>query len=109
MLILSASPWFWQAVFRPCQTVESMRAAKEACFMFAPAPTIRECDLQNCRMIPILGIVIVLGAIAGGYLMEHGKFALLMQPAELVIILGSAIGTVVIANPIPTLIRIGKG
>ena len=60
-------------------------------------------------MISILGIVIVFGAIAAGYLMEHGKFAVLFQPAELIIILGAAIGTVVISNPLPTLIRIGKG
>jgi chemotaxis protein MotA len=60
-------------------------------------------------MISILGIVIVLGAIAGGYLMEHGKLLVLLQPAELVIILGAAIGTVVVANPLPTLIRLGKG
>src|SRR5215510_1039180 len=60
-------------------------------------------------MISILGIVIVLGAIAGGYAMEHGKFAILMQPAELVIIFGAAIGTLVIANPVPTLVRIAKG
>jgi chemotaxis protein MotA len=60
-------------------------------------------------MISIIGIVIVLGAIASGYLMEHGKFAVLFQPAELVIIFGAAIGTVVVANPLPTLIKIGKG
>ena len=60
-------------------------------------------------MISIIGIVIVLGAIAGGYLMEHGKFAVLMQPAELVIIFGAAVGTVVIANPIATLKRIIDG
>jgi hypothetical protein len=60
-------------------------------------------------MIPIIGIVIVLGAIASGYMMEHGKFAVLFQPAELVIIFGAAIGTVVVANPLPTLIKIGNG
>jgi chemotaxis protein MotA len=60
-------------------------------------------------MIPILGIVIVLGAIAGGYFMEHGKFAVLMQPAELVIIFGAALGTVVIANPMSTLKRMVAG
>ena len=60
-------------------------------------------------MISILGIVIVLGAICGGYMMEHGKFAVLFQPAELVIIFGAAVGTVVVANPLPTLIRIGNG
>src|SRR5438445_8049563 len=60
-------------------------------------------------MFSIIGILIVLGAIAAGYSMEHGNFKVLMQPAELVIILGAAIGTVVIANPLPTLIKIGKG
>ncbi len=60
-------------------------------------------------MISIIGIVIVLGAIAAGYMMEHGKFMVLFQPAELVIIFGAAIGTVVIANPLPVLIQIGQG
>jgi chemotaxis protein MotA len=41
--------------------------------------------------------------------MEHGKFLVLMQPAELLIILGAAIGTLVVANPLPLLIRIGQG
>lgn len=60
-------------------------------------------------MISLIGIVIVLGAIAGGYLMEHGNIKVLVQPAELIIILGAAIGTVVTANPLPILIRLGKG
>jgi chemotaxis protein MotA len=60
-------------------------------------------------MIAIVGIVIVLGAIAGGYLMEHGKLLVLMQPAELIIILGAAIGTVIVGNPLPTLMQIVKG
>src|SRR5579863_5862981 len=60
-------------------------------------------------MISLLGILIVLGAIAGGYLMEHGKLLVLFQPAELVIIAGAAMGTVVVANPLPVLVRIVKG
>jgi len=60
-------------------------------------------------MISIIGIVIVLGAITGGYLMEHGKLAVLLQPAELIIIFGAAVGTVVVANPLPTLRRILQG
>ena len=61
------------------------------------------------QMFAIIGIVIVLGAIAAGYTMEHGNFKVLIQPAELVIIFGAAVGTVVIANPLPTLIKIGEG
>ena len=49
-------------------------------------------------MFAIIGILVVIGAIVGGYLMEHGKLLVLMQPAELVIIGGSALGTVLIAN-----------
>jgi chemotaxis protein MotA len=60
-------------------------------------------------MIAIIGIVIVLGAIAGGYLMEHGNLLVLMQPAELLIILGSSIGTVIVGNPLPTLMKIVSG
>src|SRR5262245_3161404 len=60
-------------------------------------------------MISIVGILVVLGSIAGGYLMEHGNLKVRMQPAELVIVFGAAVGTVVVANPLPTLTRIAKG
>jgi chemotaxis protein MotA len=51
-------------------------------------------------MFVIIGLIVVIGAILGGYLMEHGKIAVLLQPAELVIILGAGIGSVLIANPV---------
>lgn len=51
-------------------------------------------------MFSIIGIVVVFGAIVAGYLMEKGNLLVLMQPAELVIIGGAAIGTVLIANPL---------
>lgn len=60
-------------------------------------------------MFVIIGIVVVFGAIIAGYLMEHGKLLVLLQPAELVIIFGAAVGTVFIANPLPVLIKMGKG
>src|SRR5712691_10642363 len=59
-------------------------------------------------MISIIGILIVFGAIVAGYLMEHGKLLVLMQPAELVIIFGAAVGTVLIANPVPVVIKMVK-
>ncbi len=59
-------------------------------------------------MISILGIAIVLGCIVGGYLMEHGILKVLVQPAELLIIFGSAAGAVIAANPLPVLIRTAK-
>jgi chemotaxis protein MotA len=51
-------------------------------------------------MFVIIGIVVVFGAVVAGYLMEHGNLKVLIQPAELVIIGGAAIGTVLIANPL---------
>ena len=60
-------------------------------------------------MFAIVGIVVVFGAIIGGYLMEHGKLMVLMQPAELVIIFGAAIGTVLVANPLAVVIKMLKG
>ena len=60
-------------------------------------------------MFVIIGIFVVLGAIVGGYLLEHGNLLVLVQPAELVIIGGAALGTLLIANPLPTVITILKG
>jgi chemotaxis protein MotA len=60
-------------------------------------------------MFSIIGIVIVIGAILGGYLMEHGPIKVLLQPAELLIIGGAAIGTVLIANPLHILKGIAGG
>jgi chemotaxis protein MotA len=60
-------------------------------------------------MFAIIGILVVFGAVIGGFLMEHGKLMVLMQPAELVIIGGAAAGTVLIGNPLSTIIRIAKG
>jgi chemotaxis protein MotA len=60
-------------------------------------------------MFAIIGAVVVIGAIVGGYLMEHGNLMVLVQPAELVIIGGAAIGTLLIANPLPVVIKIVTG
>src|SRR2546429_8960604 len=59
-------------------------------------------------MFAIVGILVVFGAIVGGYLMEHGKLLVLMQPAELLIIFGAAVGTVLVANPLPVVIKMAK-
>src|SRR5271155_64456 len=60
-------------------------------------------------MFAIIGIVIVFGSVLGGYLMEHGNVRVLVQPAELVVIGGAAIGTVLIANPLHILKQIVGG
>ena len=59
-------------------------------------------------MFAIIGVLVVFGAIIGGFLMEKGNLAVLVQPAELVIIGGAAIGTLLVANPLPVITRIMK-
>lgn len=59
-------------------------------------------------MFVLIGVAIVIGAIIGGYLMEHGKLMVLMQPAELVIIGGAALGTIFVGNPMHTIIGMAK-
>jgi chemotaxis protein MotA len=60
-------------------------------------------------MFAIIGILIVFGAVMGGYLMEKGKMAVLVQPAELLIIGGAALGTMLIANRVYTIKKILSG
>ncbi|MBZ5590597.1 MAG: flagellar motor stator protein MotA [Acidobacteriia bacterium] len=60
-------------------------------------------------MFAIIGILVVIGAIVGGYLMEHGNLMVLLQPAELIIIGGAAVGTVLIGNPLSTIVLLLKG
>jgi chemotaxis protein MotA len=60
-------------------------------------------------MFAIIGIVVVFGCVIAGYLMEHGNLRVLIQPAELVVIGGAAIGTLLIANPLHILMGIVGG
>src|SRR5271156_2723337 len=60
-------------------------------------------------MFAIIGIVVVFGCVAAGYLMEHGNLRVLMQPAELIMIGGAAAGTILIANPFHILKQIVAG
>ncbi len=60
-------------------------------------------------MFAIIGILIVFGCVAAGYLMEHGNLRVLIQPAELLIIGGAAIGTVLVANPLHIIKKIVGG
>ena len=60
-------------------------------------------------MFAIIGIVVVFGCVVAGYLMEHGNLRVLIQPAELIIIGGAAVGTLLVANPLHTLKKIAGG
>ena len=56
----------------------------------------------------IIGLVIAVGSILGGYAALGGHLQVLMQPYEFVIIAGSALGIFVVANPLPTIKDCGK-
>jgi len=55
-------------------------------------------------MFAIAGIVVVFAAVIGGFLMEHGNLKVLLQPAELLIIGGAGMGTILTANP-PSILK----
>ena len=50
-------------------------------------------------MLLIVGAVIVFGSVIGGFLGQHGKIIALMQPFELIIIGGAALGAFITSNP----------
>ena len=50
-------------------------------------------------MFTIIGIVIVLCGVIGGYTFENGPMHVLIQPAELMIIFGAAIGSLLVSAP----------
>lgn len=60
-------------------------------------------------MFAIVGMLVVLAAVLGGFLMEHGPLRVLMQPAELLIIAGAALGILLVGNPMHTLKDIAGG
>ena len=60
-------------------------------------------------MIVVVGIVVVTVSVLGGFLLEGGPFAVLIQPVEFLIIGGAAIGTLVISAPKHHLVGLAQG
>lgn len=59
-------------------------------------------------MQKMLGVLIIMGCVVGGFLMEGGRLASFWQPGEIIIILGAAIGAIVLANPKAVLSEMGR-
>ena len=57
-------------------------------------------------MFIIIGIVIVMVCVIGGFLMINGPLGVLIQPSEFVVIGGAVIGATIAANPLKFLMRI---
>ncbi len=60
-------------------------------------------------MIVLAGIGLVFFAVLGGFLLERGNPWVLMQPAELLIVGGAAIGITLVANPLSVIRKMGRG
>jgi len=50
-------------------------------------------------LLILFGLLVVLSSVASGYLLEKGNLLVLMQPAELIIIFGGAVGIILISGP----------
>lgn len=60
-------------------------------------------------MNTIIGSLIVIGCVVGGYVLSHGHLAALVQPYELLIIAGAAFGAFMISNPMSLVMKTFKG
>lgn len=59
-------------------------------------------------MTIILGLVVTLGCMMGGFVAMGGHVSVIWQPWEYVIICGAALGTFIVANPMKTIKDTGK-
>ena len=50
-------------------------------------------------MFVIIGYIVVVGSVIGGYAMAGGHIGALFQPLELLMIGGAAFGAFIVANP----------
>ena len=57
----------------------------------------------------IIGLVVSMGCVVGGFVASGGHMGVIWQPYEMIIILGAALGTFIVANPLPTIKDTGKG
>ena len=50
-------------------------------------------------MVAIIGLIVVIGSVVGGFTMAGGKLMALFHISEIVVIVGTALGTVLISTP----------
>ena len=59
-------------------------------------------------MFVIIGFFVVIGSVIGGYVGNGGELGVLFQPFEWIIIVGAAIGSMIIGNPKSVITGLGK-
>lgn len=60
-------------------------------------------------MIVIVGCIVVIGCVLGGFVCSGGHIAALIQPFELLTIGGASLGALIVMSPTSTLINLVKG
>lgn len=60
-------------------------------------------------MIVIVGIIVVIGSVLGGFTMAGGHFGALVHPSEIVTIGGAALGALIVGSSKKTLVDLMKG
>lgn len=59
-------------------------------------------------MLFFIGFIVVVGSVAGGYVMHGGILGVLWQPTEVIIIVGAAAGAFLISNSMHLVVHTGK-
>ena len=54
------------------------------------------------------GLLIALGGIVGGYMLEHGDIMKILQPTAAMIVLGGTLGATMVTTPLDVLLSAGK-
>ena len=60
-------------------------------------------------MIVIVGMLVVIGCVLGGFTWAGGHFGALVHPSEILTIGGASLGALIMMSPLPTLINLMKG
>src|SRR5579883_3269513 len=64
---------------------------------------VRRWRRPAARMFLIIGSVVVIACVIGGYVLNGGHLAVLFQPFEILIIVGAAVGAFITSNRKPVL------
>lgn len=68
---------------------------------------IRQIAKMGSAVTIILGLIVTLGCMLGGFAAMGGHIHVIWQPWEYVIILGASLGTFIVANPMKTIKDVG--
>lgn len=60
-------------------------------------------------MVAIIGLIVVCGAVLGGFTMAGGHIGALIHPSEIVTIGGAALGAMIVMSPFSVLMNLVKG